>query len=94
MAALSTDRIISQVPPGPTRSGRWRRPTYGAAALEMTRHEGDGSRHHRLSAVIPPAGRWATMFDGPDDDDSVRSLGAWLALQADIPFTDHTRQNT
>jgi len=72
------------------RSGRWRRPPYSAAALELTRHETDGSQHHRLSAVIPPTGRWETLFDGPDDD-SVRSLGAWLAAQADIPFTDHTR---
>lgn len=73
------------------RSGRWRRPPCSAAALEMTRHEADGSQHHRLSAVIPPTGRRETLFDGSDDDDSVRSLGAWLALQADIPFTDDTR---
>ena len=52
---------------------------------------GDWSRHHRLSAVIPPTGHWQTMFDGPADGDSVRSLGAWLALHADIPFTGHTR---
>ena len=72
------------------RNGRWRRPPSSAAALTMTVHEGDGSRHHRLSAIMP-TGRWATMFDGPSDGDSVRLLGSWLALQADIPFTDQTR---
>jgi len=72
------------------RTGRWRRPPSRAAALTMTVHESDGSRHHRLSAIMP-TGRWETMFDGPSDDDSVRSLGSWLALRADIPFTDQTK---
>jgi len=56
----------------------------------MTVDESDGSRHHRLSAIMP-TGRWETMFDGPSDGDSVELLGSWLALQADIPFKDQTR---
>jgi len=30
------------------------------------------------------------MRDGPSGNDSVRTLGTWLAIRADIPFTDHT----
>jgi hypothetical protein len=72
------------------RSGRWHGYVSEAAALEVTVHEADGSRHHRLSAVMA-GGRRQTMFDGSCDDGSVQALGSWLAVQADIPFTDHTR---
>lgn len=79
--------LVGEVRPG----GTWLRPPSAVSQLRVVVQTGSDSEvtHHKLQAM--QRGRWMAMYEGSTEGAGAQRLGAWLAVKADIPFTDFTR---